>query len=333
MISPQRINALLWERWKTKMLESAVQLRVFTELSKQPLSLGELEARLGLNADRIATKDYFDALVAVGLLEMDGERYGNGVEAAEYLDENKPATYVGKALAQGLSAPLIDLAEVLRSGRPPTAPPSGQEFYRSLYATPEGVQEFLRIMTASSVGPALAIAEKFPWQRYSSLVDVGCAEGALTAQVVSRHPHLGATGFDLPVAQAAFEEHTAALGVADRVRFVPGDFLRDGLPPADVVVFGRILHNWDLDQKRTLIGQAYDALPDGGAVIVYETLIDGDRAGNATALFMSLMMNLVVGGGFDFTGTQCQRWLEEGGFTQTYVEHLDGPQSMVVGIK
>jgi hypothetical protein len=38
-------------------------------------------------------------------------------------------------------------------------------------------------------------------------------------------------------------------------------------------------------------------------------------------------------GGFDYTGADCCGWMQEAGFTHTYVEHLLGPDSMVVGIK
>jgi len=45
-------------------------------------------------------------------------------------------------------------------------------------------------------------------------------------------------------------------------------------PQAHVLVMGHVLHDWDLDQKRALIGKAYAALPRGGSLIVYETIID-----------------------------------------------------------
>ncbi|MEX2579803.1 MAG: methyltransferase dimerization domain-containing protein [Verrucomicrobiales bacterium] len=38
-------------------------------------------------------------------------------------------------------------------------------------------------------------------------------------------------------------------------------------------------------------------------------------------------------GGFDYTGADCQSWMEAAGFRETRVEHLVGPDSMVIGIK
>jgi hypothetical protein len=88
-----------------------------------------------------------------------------------------------------------------------------------------------------------------------------------------------------------------------------------------------------LDTKRLLIDKAYRALPDGGAIICYDAVIDDDRRHNAFGLLMSLNMLIEVSDGFDYTGAQCQQWLRQAGFRRTWVEHLAGPESMVVGIK
>jgi hypothetical protein len=78
---------------------------------------------------------------------------------------------------------------------------------------------------------------------------------------------------------------------------------------------------------------AYEALPDGGALIVYEAIIDDERRNNAFGLLMSLNMLIETPGGFDFTGEDCRTWMREAGFRDSYVEPLIGPDSMVVGIK
>src|SRR5204863_3257375 len=118
-----------------------------------------------------------------------------------------------------------------------------------------------------------------------------------------------------------------------RLTFVPGSFFDEPLPRADVVMMGHILHDWDLSQKRQLIGKAYDAVPGGGALIVYESIIDDERRRNAFGLLMSLNMLIETPAGFDYTGADCAGWMRQVGFRETYVEHLVGNDSMVVGIK
>ena len=88
-----------------------------------------------------------------------------------------------------------------------------------------------------------------------------------------------------------------------------------------------------LATKKLLIGKAYDAIPPGGALIVYESMIDDDRSVNAFGLMMSLNMLIETPGGFDYTGADCQGWMRDAGFRETRLVHLAGPDSMVVGIK
>jgi hypothetical protein len=187
-------------------------------------------------------------------------------------------------------------------------------------------------MTGLSRGANMAIAKQFPWTQYRSFVDVGTAQGDLAVQVALAHPHLTGTGFDLPEVGSIFEEYAAQTGVADRVRFVPGDFFTDALPSTDVVMMGHILHDWDLNEKLLLLRKAYDALPQGGALIVYEAVIDDERRSNTFGLLMSVNMLIETPGGFDYTGADCRAWMSEVGFSDSYVQHLAGPDSMVVGI-
>src|SRR5437667_340514 len=82
----------------------------------------------------------------------------------------------------------------------------------------------LHAKSGISMGAAVAIAEKFPWDKYQTVIDIGAAEGCVPVQVALRHPHLSGGGFDLPAVAPSFEKHAAAFGLADRLRFYPGDF-------------------------------------------------------------------------------------------------------------
>src|SRR3954447_25775161 len=85
--------------------------------------------------------------------------------------------------------------------------------------------------------------------------------------------------------------------------------------------------------KRLLLNTAYDALPDGGALIVYDAIIDDERSSNAFGLLMSLNMLIETPGGFDYTASDCAAWMRSAGFSHTRAEHLAGPDGMVVAIK
>ena len=213
------------------------------------------------------------------------------------------------------------LTEGLRTGQPQNEVKSGgRGLFETLYSDPARLKLFLAAMTGLSHGANLAIARAFPWIDYQTYVDVGTAQGDLAAQIALANPHLRGLGFDLPLVQPIFEEYVAASGLSDRVAFARGNFFDDEFPEADVVLMGHILHDWDLPPKRMLIGKAFDAIPAGGALMVYESIIDDDRSKNAFGLMMSLNMLIETPGGFDYTGADCEGWMKDAGFSKTRVE-------------
>jgi len=319
--------------WGSKTLLSAVELGLFSELAKGPADSEELARRHGLH-ERSA-RDFFDALVALGMLERQGGQYSNTRETDLFLDRAKPS-YIGGILEMA-NARLYPfwgtLTEGLRTGRPQNEVKTGGDFFGELYVDPARLKQFLHAMTGISMGSAIAIAQKFPWQKYKTFVDIGAAEGGVPVQIALAHDHLTGGGFDLPVVQPVFEEYVASFNLSDRLRFYPGDFFAESLPQADVFVMGHILHDWNLEEKKLLLSKAYETLPKGGALIIHEAIIDDERRQNAFGLLMSLNMLIETPGGFDYTGADCCSWMREAGFQETYVEHLAGPDSMVVGIK
>ena len=331
--TPDAIMQLGLAFWGSKALLSAIELDVFTTLAHGPLTGKELTAKLGLQPR--GTTDWLDALVSLGMLERTVDEYANTPAAGLFLDRNKPS-YIGGILEMA-NARLYpfwgSLTEALRTGHPQNEAKTGQDFFAALYQDQDRLRQFLHAMTGLSMGAALAIADKFPWNRHHTVIDIGTAEGCVPAQLALRHPHLAGGGFDLPAALPAFEDYVASHGMASRLRFYPGDFFTDPLPPADVLVMGHILHDWSLDKKLLLIRKAHQALPDGGALIVYDAIIDDDRTSNTFGLLMSLNMLIETPAGCDYTAADCRSWMADTGFRDSYAEPLAGPDSMVVGIK
>ena len=256
-------------------------------------------------------------------------------ETADFLDRAKPS-YIGGMLEMA-NARLYpfwgSLTEALRSGSPQNEARHGGDFFGELYRDRDRLKQFLHAMTGLSMGAHKAIAAKFRWESYAAFVDVGCAEGGLPVQLALTHEHLTGIGFDLAPCGRHFDEYVASFGLEQRLQFQPGDFFADPLPNADVIVLGHVLHDWNVSEKQTLVAKAHQALPDGGALIVFDAIIDNERRRNAFGLLMSMNMLIETPGGSDYTGADCQDWMRASGFRDTYVEPLAGPDSMVVAIK
>jgi hypothetical protein len=309
-------------------------MEVFTELAKRPEDLRELTGRLGLHPR--SARDFLDGLVALGFLQRHDGIYSNTPATDLFLDKRKPS-YIGGVLEMcnhRSYGQWNTLTEGLRTGLPQNElKGGGAPVFETIYADPARLKEFLKAMTGVSRGANLAIAEKFPWANYRTVVDAGPAQGDLLVQVALKNPHLLGIGFDLAEVGPIFEEYVEANGLASRLQFQAGSFFADPLPKADVIMMGHILHDWNLDEKQMLIAKAYEALPEGGALMVYDAIIDDDRSKNAFGLMMSLQMLIETHGGFDYTGADCIGWMKTAGFREARVEHLVGPDSMVIGIK
>ncbi|HEY7284662.1 MAG TPA: methyltransferase [Vicinamibacterales bacterium] len=332
--TPEQILQTGLAFWPAKILLSAVEMEAFTLIAQHPGTLDELQGRLGLHPR--GARDFLDSLVALGFLQRVDGKYLNTPATDTFLDKRKPS-YIGGLLEMAnlrLYPFWGHLTEALRTGEPQNeVKTGGPSLFAVIYADPGRLRSFLQAMTGISRGANLAIASKFPWANYRTFVDVGTAQGDLAVQVALAHPHLTGSGFDLPEVGPIFADYVERNRLAGRVSFKPGSFFTDSIPPADVVMMGHVLHDWDLEQKMMLVQKAFDALPPGGAFVVYESIIDDERTQNAFGLMMSLNMLIETPGGFDYTGADCMSWMKKIGFSSARVEHLVGPDSMVVGIK
>jgi hypothetical protein len=324
--------------WPSKTLLTAVELGLFTEIAAGPLTAGEIADRLELRSR--AVFDFLDGLVALGLLDRDGSgdagRYANTQDTSVFLDRSSPA-YVGGLLemANDRLYPFWGgLTEALRTGSPQNEVKStGVSMFEELYADPARLEQFMAAMAGISLGNFSALAEKFDFAPYQAVCDVGGATGQLSIILARRHPHLRCTSFDLPVVVPIAQRTIDAAGVSDRVVAAGGDFFAEPLPPADVITMGMILHDWNLERKLQLIQSAYDALPDGGAFIAIENVIDDDRRVNVFGLMMSLNMLIETGDGFDYTGADFRGWCEGVGFKRVEILPLAGPASAAIAYK
>lgn len=337
-LNPGHILQIGMAFFASKCLLSAVELDLFTRLGDKALTAEELRKLLDLHPR--AVPDFPDALVALGLLARDGDgpdaRYRNTPECAHFLDRTKPS-YIGGILemANNRLYPFwASLTEGLRTGQQQNeVKHTGKPLFEVLYEDPARLEEFMKGMSGISRGNFRTLAEKFDFSRARTLLDVGGASGELSIAVAARHPHMRCISADLapvePIARRRIEEE----GLSDRISTAVLDFLADPFPQADVVTMSLVLHDWGLERKLLLMKKAHDALPEGGAFIAIDHLIDDARRHNAFGLLMSLNMLIECGDGFDYTAADFRRWAKEVGFSRVEVLPLGGPASAAIAYK
>jgi hypothetical protein len=336
--SPARILETGMAFWSSKLLLSAVELGLFSLLGEGPKTGSEIERALALHSR--GTYDFLDALVATGFLLREGEGeaaiYANTPETAAFLDRGRP-TYVG-GLLEMANARLYrfwgDLTEALRTGKPQNeVKHSGRPMFDELYAEPARLEQFMDAMTGVSMANFEAFAARFDFSAFRTMADIGGATGQLACIVARAQPHLACRSFDLPVVQPIAERRIRAAGLDGRVEAGALDFFKDEFPKADLITMGMILHDWNLEHKKMLIAKAYRALPEGGAFVAIENLIDDARRENAFGLLMSLNMLIEFGDAFDFTGRDFETWCREAGFRRVEILPLQGPASAAIAYK
>ncbi len=330
-MTPGPILELFRGYYGTKLVLAAIELDLFAVLAGDPVSTADACTRLGI--DTRGAGDFLDGLAALGLLvKTPDERYRVSEVSARFLDSRAPQ-FLGYMLRLRTIA-WDRLTPALRSGKTwREAPVIERADEIAKTSRSEGAwRSYLSAMDSMNTVIAQDLAKCLDWSRYSSVVDVGGARGNLVAELVGAHPHLRAGCFDLPPVAPLFDEHMSDRGATGRVRFHAGDFFADPLPPADVFVFGHVLHNWSTPQRLTLLRKAFDALTPGGAVLVYDMMADGTHRTAVSTPLESLQMRL-VGPGSEYPVRLCCEWLTSCGFSASRTVAVGDVDTVVIAEK
>ena len=339
--NPEHILKIGMGFWASKTVLTAVHLKLFTLLAKQPLSGGQIRQTLGLHERSYL--DFLDALVALEFLTRKGLGadgvYSNSSDADFFLDKNKPS-YLGGILEMcdnRLYRFWADLEEGLKTGLPQNELKHGNDGtgnqFDALYGNPAALAEFLQAMSGIQMGAFMSFARQFDFSRYATFCDAGGANGSLCVQVAKNHPDMRCVSFDLPAVEPVAKGTIDRSGLSSRIKTAAGDFFKDVLPQSDVIAMGNILHDWNDAEKLVLIKKAFDALPKGGAFVCIENIIDNDRSKNVFGLLMSLNMLIETKTGADFTFNDFDRLAHEAGFSRTEWMPLAGPTSAAIAYK
>lgn len=337
-VTPEKIMQVGMGFWASKVLLAANELNLFTFLSSGPKEVKQIQDALGLHDRSIF--DFLDALTSLGFIEREGilesAVYSNTPDVDAFLVKGRPA-YLGGMLSMAnnrLYKFWGSLEEALKTGVPQNeAKFSDKPIFEEIYKDQASLHEFLGAMSSIQMGNFMTLAKKFDFSSYQTLCDVGGANGSCSIVIAQHHPHLQCSTFDLPPVEAVAAGHIAAMGLQDRVKAVSGDFFADELPKADVICMGNILHDWSEAQKLTLLQKSYDSLPEGGALIAIENIIDNERQKNTFGLMMSLNMLIETPAGFDYTAADFEGWVKQVGFKEVKILPLAGPTSAAIAYK
>ena len=127
-------------------------------------------------------------------------------------------------------------------------------------------------MTRTAWKPINCILEQINFKKVRNLLDVGGGDGTIACELVSTYPHLKATVYNLPKPAQMARRNIASKGLNHQVSVLEGDFIAQDTFPVgfDLILFARVLFDWNESTNRKLLRMAYQALPKNGLIAICE---------------------------------------------------------------
>ena len=295
-----------------RAVTSATMLGVFEALHEASASADELAERLGL--DPLGADTLLTALLTLGYVEADGERFRNAELSERLLVRDSPesiATFVGE---QGdLHWQVLDLLpDALRTGRP-------YAMHEERRDDGERWQAYIRGLFEISRAEHEANAALVPVDEPRLMVDVAGGHGAFSMAMCDRHPTLSSAILDLPPSAEVGRQIVAEQGYGDRISFREGDVFELGLGDEgslDVVSVFNLAHHLPEERNRELGRMARAALRPGGCMVVGDSARPepGEPVSEHGAI--SSLLFYAWSHSRNFTPSEIRGWMEEAGFEE-----------------
>ena len=260
--------------WETKILLTAVRLDVFSALDGKRKTLHDVAGRLGVHGQTLGL--LLNALVAMRLLEKDGDSYGNSTAAATHLVRNS-AQYIGHLL-------LLHDAEWDNWGKLEQTIRTGQRSVdRHVFETdPDLGSNVLAVLHRIGQQSGPDFAKRLQLSGPVRFLDLGGGAGTNAIAFCQAYPELTATVFDLPATLRLTERTVKEVGLESRIALLPGDFNKDGLGgPYDVALMSDILHYQDFSTNAALVKRVWAHLAPGGRLVIKDRFLNEAGTGPA----------------------------------------------------
>ena len=315
---------------EARIVQSAVELKIFDALETSPLSAAALASALQLN--EAALELLLNALAAVNLLDKRGGNFFLTEIARKHLLHSSPQ-YLGGMI--GFDAMLWKawekLPDAIRTGRPARPP----DMYQ---ADSSETEVFISAMDSlvKARGDGEVLASAMDWSNVATLLDVGSGPASYPIALCQRFPQLRATIVDLPGTLKITERFVTEAKLAQRIARIPADYRSDPNPGNyDAIFLSNIVHGENFARNAALISKLAKNLNPGGHLIVKDHILDDSRATPPVGAIFSLLMLLSTDGGRCYSFTEIATWMNQAGLKR--VERIDLPapltSSLVIGTR
>ncbi|MEZ4869350.1 MAG: methyltransferase [Caldilineaceae bacterium] len=322
-ITPDPIIQLAMGFMASKHLFVANEIGLFRCLAAGSATLDELAQRT--NVPRRTLRISADAMVALGLVERQGDRYQNGPVAAAFLSGQGAADfYPLLRFWNRISYPLwCQLEAAIRSGQAPNRHDGGFSAEEQRIFS-EGVEAF-------TLGPAAALVAGYDFSTHRRVLDLGGGTGSILLHILRQYAGLQGTLLELAGPVAVARQRLAQEPESDRIAVVTGDFFKEPLPADhDAIIVANVLHLFLPEQNRLLLQNTRAAVKAGARLLIVDFLTDPTHTQPVGAALAAGEYLVIAGNGDVYSDAEVRGWLQETGWRPIESKPLGGPTSLLV---
>jgi L-tyrosine C(3)-methyltransferase len=322
-----------------QLLWAASELGVFSLLSDSPgMSKQEIGQKICLESRPL--RILLTGLTALRLILKNGDVYSNSAMVEKMLVPGKPGNWVDVLGWQGhiVYPGEMDFVESLRKDTNAGLkhfPGNEPNLYARLSHAPMLEKVFQDAMSSLSSSANTLLAKGVDLNKVCHLVDAGGGDGTNAIRLATEYPHLKVTIFDSPSVCEIAQVNIAKAGLTQRINTHPGNFFERDFPPGiDCILFAHMLTIWSPEKDTALLRRAYEALPEGGQVVIFNMMgLDDETGPMTTALGSPYFLSIATGEGMLYTWKEYETFLAEAGFKQTQRFELPKDHGALIGVK
>ena len=324
-VVPDELTAAIRGFQESRILLTALELDVFSAVGAGATAA---EVAKRCRTDRRATELLLNALVALEVLRLKGDRYESAPAAARYLTAGGPDD-AREALKHNLSlwTTWSSLTAAVREGH--VALRAEMRERGDDWTVP-----FIAAMHRGAAARAPAVVEAVGAGSVKRMLDVGGGSGAYAIAFAQANPELRAVVLDLPTVLPITQGHIDAADLAARVTTRPGDLTRDQLGDGfDLVFLSSICHMLGPSGNLDLLKRSARALAPGGRVVIQDFILEPERTRPKQAVLFAINMLVGTEAGGTYTALEYTTWLQDAGLSGVHRLKMPGPADLMVGEK
>ena len=322
-------------------LNAGCTLGLFELLNQRPnMTADEIMEELELEFR--ATRCLLLGCTSLKLVLKDGDTYRNCASIDQLFADNQWKIYYDTVQfeAQICYDGQTDLVESLRQNTNVglrRVPGQGSDLYHRYAEDPKLQEVFYNYMGSWSELSNPLLVDNVDFSGVTRILDVGGGDATNAIAVAKANPHVHVTLMDLPDNVEVPQRKIADHGLSDRIDLYEADFFQAEFPDGyDCIMFIHQLVIWPTETNAKLIQRAYDALPEGGKIIVFSSMSNDNEDGPVfAALDTVYFLCTPAEGGMIYPWKDYEHAMTSAGFTniQRFAAQSWTPHGVIVATK